>query len=79
MSVLCEQLRTAAPLGEGGNREMKGRVMVVPVGGAGGQKSVKAVTFWLVLTGHFHARTEGQTQPVNQAWSLGYQYDTCVH
>jgi len=45
---------------------------VGPVGGAGGQKSVKVVTFWLVLNRHFCAGTEGQTQPVNQAWSLGY-------
>jgi len=45
--------------------------MVGPIGGAGGQRSVKVVTFWLVLTRHFCAGTEGQTQPVNQAWSLG--------
>jgi len=46
--------------------------MVGPVGGAGGQKSVKVVTFGLVLTRHLCAGTEGQTQPVHQAWSLGY-------
>jgi len=44
--------------------------MVGPVGSAGGQKSVKVVTFWLVLTGHFYAGTEGQTQPVNQLYTI---------
>jgi len=45
--------------------------VVGPVGVACGQKSVKVVTFWLVLTRHFCVGAEGQTQPVNKAWSLG--------